>query len=266
MKHCKYRVFLATFLSIATTLAFGDPRVANLFEDVSEKEAAEVVAQNEYFMKKHGYMALRSRIVRVNTDLLHKKQPIHIEFFEGDSLTLNPIGTETSGFGNVVKWRGVVADSPFSKEDLSRELGSEEFAKSAYENLFEISISASLREYDPDTRASLFYRAFGDDQKTKDKTDSMLSSGSLFFGIRKNFSLWHGRASYKLLPVDFGGAYHLLYQINPDRIANFAPESGLESQESKSRRQQAQDFMDSLGNDPAVEVRKVREMQKRAEQ
>ena len=233
------------FLSIAlnpdaaTPITTG-PQLQELLTPVTGRELAEVTAKNAYFLKKHLYGAKRHRIVTADIDVLLSREPFVISLFNGDSLTLEPSHNQSYNTGLPIIWTGSISKPYISADQLRvrQHIGKKE-AKLRHDAMFGVNIAASRYEYDIESGANFPTRALRSH-----------SGNSSYYGMTANIFFPGAPGIYYLRPVDMGGPYHILVEIDPSKMITPGPLDDPENPERALKLRDLEEFLESLGEDP----------------
>lgn len=235
--------------------------IPELLTPVTGSEEATVRLLNEYFLKKHLYLAKRHQIVRINTDLLESVERFRISLFDNDTLTAEVSELDVSPHGSSIRWDGEIVDPPFTTEDLMDQGLTLERAKTIYSALFGLSIFAGPMCYDKKTGANSPTFARASNGVCDCRSLDPASNASVFYEVSTSFSVQSFLPNaykvmlappreYRLEILEMGGAYHILIEIDQDKAITPGPYDDPDNFEMGVKRRQYQEFMDSLGEDP----------------
>jgi len=236
MKTDKLAILL-TALILVPTGAFAE--LQEFLIPVDPLEEATQRNKSNRFLQEHGYFASRYRIVRVNTSLLESEEQFTISFFDDVSLTVQVQERDVHPQGYRLSWSGKVVDPPISPKFLEDQGNTPEQAKFMHASMFGITISAIKYDYDEANDQSF-------PSYTRDSNERA-SRSSTFYGVGAFFAVSSLPAHYSLRALKNDKRYHVLFEIDQDKIFSPGPIIDLENPELGRRRQQHKDFMDALG-------------------
>ncbi len=235
--------------------------IPELLTAVTGSEEATVRAVNEYFLKKHLYIAKRHKIVRVNANLLASVEIFRLSLFDNDSLVAKVTELDIRRRGSSIRWEGEIVDPPFTVEDLVGQGQDLARAKMIHATFFNLSVNAALMCYDEKTGVnSPTYARNGDGACDCQSLDPAANS-SVFQAVLASFSVLSFLPNaykvqlappreYRLEVLEMGGPYHILIEIDQDKVISPGPFDDPDNPEMGVKRRQYRDFMGSLGEDP----------------
>lgn len=234
---------------------------AEFLTPLTESEGATVRLENDYFLKKHLYAAKRHRLVRANVDLLKSGTPFVISLFEDESLVVEPTEFVVRGDGSILIWKGTISNPPISVNELMSTFPSEKEAQLAHSALFGISIGAARYEHDVQSGANFTLAPLPNDAELSIESQKAHPDNQIFYGVTAKFLILPTSREYMLLPLEMGGAHHIVYEIDRSRVVEPGPLRDPENPDQAQKRRELQEYIDSLGEDPRIEVLRQREQQ-----
>ena len=252
---------LSLFLGIFTLLSADNAsaQVQELLMPVTGTDVAEARTKNVYFLKKHLYSARRHRIVRVNVDVLQSREPFEISLFNNKSITVEPINVEVQGEGAIILWFGKIANPPLSIDEMMSEMGSQKEAQLTHDALYGVTIAAARYEHDEEFDANFTYYTKKENPHQRTRlNDSEPAADRLFYGLSANLKASGIGGRFQLRPLEMGGDFHVLYEIDHSKIVDPGPLDDPENPEMAQKRRDWQEFADSLGPDPRIPMQQAR--------
>lgn len=251
--NCKISAVLFVVLSL-TVLAMTS-QSAELILPLTEAEEAEVCAKNEYFIRKHAYVAKRYRLVKVNADLLRETGRLSIEFFNDERVDVDGTKVDINTVTGAISWFGIL-DVPdqLTKEDLISRVGSEAAAEAMHKSIYGVNIQANL--YETDHRSGANLEATVDprefllpSEQRANRYEAARTDKNKFYGVEATFKALKAPTGIVLTPLGMGGPYHILFEVDETKIRDFrlAPDDP----ENLRRRREYDQFLKSLGDDPS---------------
>jgi len=238
-----------------------------LFDVVPDDAAGRLILANDYMLKVRRAQSVRVQVIRINEHTLMVSEPMLIKFFDQDELNLRPVDVRYEMSGLVVKWVGTLTDPPVSVNEMMGDIASEVEARNAHASLFNYSISAGKYIHDSETDVNVgeyspiaAYERGGSDKRSQLDADE-------FLAITMRLDIAGTGRSYSLEPLDFGGPYHLLSEVDRSKLSPASSEmSGLmpENPEHVRKRAEWDRFIESLGENPRNKA--IDEMRKRKEE
>jgi hypothetical protein len=221
-----------------------------VFLPVPQHEIWKLRSQNEYFLKKALYGAKNHRFITVDLDALLLEEPVQIELFDGNSITLIPseVNFATSG---VILWTGMIENPPITLEQFRLGKRHKETAEELYESMYGVGIGVGLAELDEDSGANIYIH--GDRGPTSD---------NWFYIAEANFWGTEKQNHYMVQALDFGGPYHVLIEVEAAEIIRPGPFDEHSDPDVVRKHREYQEFVASLGPDPKLEAYRVREVKK----
>ena len=246
------------FVAIIATPNDSLAQLAELLTPVTGVELAEARARNEYFLKKHSYRARNHRIVTADFELLRSGEALVIPLFDGESLTVEPSSFEDGSIQSTLSWKGTIANPLLSINDLQGTGGSAVRAKIMHEALFGVRIGAALWRYDAASGANFPYYPSMGPRPPRNQSQGHFAAYPLYYGMRANIWVKETSKRYLLQPLEMGGPYHILIEIDPTKVV---PPGPANDPEVARMRPERIEFMKSLGEDPRKAIIRQEETQ-----
>ena len=234
-----------------------------LLQDIQDSERATLRQINDYFLKVHLYDALNYRIVRVNMDALRSGEAIDIPLFNGRSVSIEPISTQVRNEGAMLIWNGRISNPSISVQELASQVGSFDQASAIHDSLFRVKFIAAQYETDQGSQLNIPYvaaRRTGEQKPTGPKKVGG-TSAQPFYGVTGSFRNQDSSSEYRIFPLEMGGPYHLLVELDQSKIVSPGPLNDADHPEMSQKRREREEYMRSLGDDPRKEILKNLERQ-----
>ena len=246
LSHLGILILVTTAIPL-TNVAFAD----EFLVPISSDEEQTLAQRNDYFLKKHGYIAKRQQIVRVDAGLLTEADSFRITFFEDAAITVRVKDVDIVHEGKAIRWTGEIIDPDLSAARLIDDGVDSDEAKVAAAELSKISIGAYQVALDQNQRRKYQIRSNRFDDIVKRRV-----AGSIDYDVSETFGVYFDELNpnrysrFRLIPFDQEPGYHLLIEVDRDKIVPARPHSGIEDAENARKRIEYQQFLDSLGPDP----------------
>ncbi|HNP36623.1 MAG TPA: hypothetical protein PKK10_12300 [Woeseiaceae bacterium] len=222
---------------------------------VPAAEEQQVAAANADELKRQVYFAQRYRLVLVDVGVLRHAKEFRVSFFDDSYVNVvrRDLKHEKDSPGLI--WTGSMLDQPVSRADLTAQGLSPQFADETYNLLVGVSIFGTKYVYDPTSGRSVSMagldattmRPLGDRVDTKGKYE--------FFALAADFSLESLESTFRLMPLASDRRYHLLLELDTDKLISPARFGGPKSESERIiRRHLYERYLESQGIDPEPDL------------
>jgi len=245
---------LITFGVVSSDSVFA--QYEQLLTPITGPELTAVKSNNDYFLKKSLYTASWHQIVSADVELLLSGEPFVITLIGNDSITVEPIEINTMGDGAGIVWIGQVQNPARSVSDMLSETGNEKEAQIAHEAAYGVTITGSRAELDTATGINIPIFTQNEQKAMRPEFRGSGDSSKWFYQIGATLKSRKSGKVYSLSSLEMGGPYHLLKEIDPEKVMRPGFVDASREPERAKKRKDWRDFLDSLGEDPREELRR----------
>ena len=245
-----------------------------LLEPLSESEADDAIARNDYFIRKYTFAAKRYRLVKVNVAALESRESIVIPLFDDEQIVVSFKDMRINEFSGGYVWRGSLVQDDVTVEAILDHVPNVDAAQKILESMTDVSISVDLLERDVKSGANLNPVYSIAEALSKEKPNRFAerhSNPNYVQGISADLATITNRSPYPeylIRMLGMGGPYHVLVEVDPSRIlvssddaiavddqGPVKEESAVQELDEEERRRQIlrgeiRAFRDSLGPNP----------------
>lgn len=232
-----------------------------LLTRVTGEELASVRTANDWFLRKHLYIARQHEIVKVDTDLLMSGQPFTIQLGPNDSITVDPNDVNTLGSGAGIVWTGKISNPDRTIDDLMTELGSRRQAEIAHDSIYGVTITGSRAEVEAGTGINIPIFLETEQRAMRPEFRGSGNSANWFYRYRTVITSPNSKNTYSLSALEMGGPYHIIKELDPEKMMRPGRAEDSPDPNEAQKRQDYQNFLDSLGEDPRKALRRHKEME-----
>lgn len=220
----------------------------SLLIPIAGSEAAQIEAENEYFLRRDRYFSARDQIVRFDGGLLRNTDVVSLPLFGSDSLVLRRTHLSIEKGGAALYWQGEIIDPTFPVQDLLDQDLSVEQIESIRSGLFTLHFAAvHMTGANNEARIT----AVPQSDTAIGSNDSDLGT-SEFYEVSASFTVPQSGHGYQIIPLEMSPGYHLLLLVDESKTVTEGSSDDRDHPDAGRRRREYLDFLDSLG--PAPEI------------
>lgn len=232
---------------LATTNASGQQ--SNLFQPLNEDQTERAISDNEYFVKRNTFDAKRFKIVRVRHELLIGADQFQIDFFDELSVRIAVRKVDSYYDARTIRLTGTVVQPAISVEDLIRFGLEPDEAKDVQSGLIDVEIYASDIYFDETTRTK-FEHDQAEFKNARQPTRQIPRDVNATFDVSTDPANPFVRERYVLRPFPGEKDLHLLTEVDFSKHYKRAEPGETESPENREKRNNFEEYLDSIGPDP----------------